>query len=316
MEVELKFRLTAETQRAALAYLADMELPKPVVRRLASHYYDFPDLSLAGAGLRLRVRKSGRHHEQTLKAPGAGSAAAQRSEWTWPLASSRPDIARLDGTPAAKIFAQKRDAEIELLFVTDIRRTAYRLNLEGGTVAELAIDHGEIRANGHSETMRELEIELKSGHVGPLYRFASALNEASPLDIAPDSKADRGYRLFTGKPPVASKTGDVTLAPHIDTAHGLRRIVGSGLGQLVAKLPFCSVGDPEPLHQARIAIRRIRSALALFEPCLEPEATARFEDTLRHFGRILGGGRDQDVFVKEIKSAFPKPAATAPGFSC
>ncbi len=301
MEVELKFRLTAETQRAVLAYLADMKLPKPATRRLISHYYDFPDRSLRGAGFSLRIRKTGRRHEQTLKAAGTGGAAAQRSEWTWRLASGPPDIARLAWTPAAGIFAQKTDNGIEQIFVTDIKRTAYRLTLEGGTVAELAIDNGAVRANGHSESLRELEIELNAGPVGPLYRFAAALHEACPLNIAVGSKADRGYRLLTGKPPAAAKTDGVRLAAHVDVAHGLRRIVGSGLGQLAANLPLCSVGDPEPLHQARIAIRRIRSALALFKPCLEPGATERFEDTLRRFGRVLGAGRDHDVFAKDIR---------------
>lgn len=306
MEVELKFRLTAEMQSALEAHLADMKLPKPATRRLVSRYYDFPDQSLRHAGLSLRVRKAGRRYEQTLKETGAGGAAAQRPEWTWPLTSGRPDPARLAGTPAAKIFAEKPDAGIEPIFVTDIRRTAYRLTFEGGTVAELAIDNGEVRAGGHSQSLRELEIELKAGQIEPLYRFAAALHAACPLDLASDSKADRGYRLFTGKPPAATKVEDIRLAGHVDVAHGMRRIVGSGLDQLTANLPLCSVGDPVPLHQARVAIRRIRSALTLFGPCLEPEATERFEDTLRRFGRILGAGRDHDVFAQDIKQSASK----------
>ena len=63
---------------------------------------------------------------------------------------------------------------------------------------------------------------------------------------------------------------------------------------------FCSTDNAEPLHQARVAVRRIRSALAWFEPYLDPVAAARFEDTLRRFGRILGEARDRDVFIDEL----------------
>jgi CHAD domain-containing protein len=69
---------------------------------------------------------------------------------------------------------------------------------------------------------------------------------------------------------------------------------------LTANLPFCSLDDPEPLHQARVAVRRIRSAFTWFEPYLEPEAGSRFEATLKRFGQILGEARDRDVFIKEV----------------
>jgi CHAD domain-containing protein len=54
------------------------------------------------------------------------------------------------------------------------------------------------------------------------------------------------------------------------------------------------------LHQARVAVRRIRSALTLFDPYLEPEAAGRFEAVLKRFGQILGEARDRDVFIKEL----------------
>ncbi len=109
----------------------------------------------------------------------------------------------------------------------------------------------------------------------------------------------RGYRLAAGEKPKAHKAEEIELPRDVPVVEGFRRIIGSGLGQFIANLPLCSTDDPEPLHQARIAIRRMRSALVLFEPYLEPEATARFEATLKQFGRILGEARDRDVFIKD-----------------
>ena len=50
----------------------------------------------------------------------------------------------------------------------------------------------------------------------------------------------------------------------------------------------------------RIAIRRLRAALTLFHPLLEPHAAALFEDELRRLGRIFGEARDWDVFCLQI----------------
>ena len=78
-----------------------------------------------------------------------------------------------------------------------------------------------------------------------------------------------------------------------------REIVAAGLGHLVANQPAAAAGDPEGVHQMRVAIRRLRTALVLFETHLEPHATARFEAELKRLGQVLGEARDWDVFCLE-----------------
>jgi CHAD domain-containing protein len=60
----------------------------------------------------------------------------------------------------------------------------------------------------------------------------------------------------------------------------------------------------------RVAIRRLRTALVLFETHLEPHATERFEAELKRLGRVLGEARDWDVFCLET---LPKALDDAPG---
>lgn len=66
--------------------------------------------------------------------------------------------------------------------------------------------------------------------------------------------------------------------------------------------------DPEGIHQMRVAIRRLRSALGLFggpfRAALHP-----LEDDLRWLARVLGAARDLDVFDDEVF----RPAADAHG---
>lgn len=58
--------------------------------------------------------------------------------------------------------------------------------------------------------------------------------------------------------------------------------------------------DPEGPHQLRIALRRTRVALKLFEPVMRRKANARLIEGARGLGRIVGELRDADVMIDEV----------------
>ncbi len=299
METELKFKLPAGAHERVRRLLDSLQ--KEVVPGGESHevttYFDTPELALLNAGFTLRVRRSGNSYTQTLKGATGSGVAVARFEKEWKLRSARPDIHRLAGTQAAAAIAA--DDRLEPVFTTDIRRATYRVVLEGAE-AELALDEGEIRSGSDSQPVHELEIELKTGRPASLYRFATSLHAEIGLEITVDSKAARGYRLRTGRRAEAREEEDIHLPPHATMEDGLSAVIGNGLDQLLGNLPALGQPhDPEPVHQMRVAVRRLRTALALFEPFLESESTQRFEDGLRRFGRVLGAGRDWDVFVTQ-----------------
>lgn len=67
-------------------------------------------------------------------------------------------------------------------------------------------------------------------------------------------------------------------------------------------------GDAEGIHQTRVAIRRLRSALRLFEPHLEPHAVSLFQHELQRLGRAIGEARDWDVLcVETLPESFGDP---------
>ncbi|HEX4505412.1 MAG TPA: CHAD domain-containing protein [Alphaproteobacteria bacterium] len=303
MEIELKFALSPQRQRNLEKLLGKLArtMSGPVRRHLITQYFDFADRALLAAGFSLRVRQSDGEYVQTLKSlAGEGGAALARFEREWTLMRNRLDVTRLAGTPISRLMAARREAPIRLAFTTDVTRVTYMLALEDDAIVEVAVDNGHVRSGENAQAIHEVEFELKAGSPAALYRFAAAFHEARPLAISADSKAMRGYRLAAGRGFEAGKAKDLVLPRNVTVAEGFRRILGNGIAQFVTNLPFCSTDDPEPLHQARVAVRRIRSALTWFGPYLEPEAAARFEDTLKRFGRILGEARDRDVFVREL----------------
>lgn len=75
-----------------------------------------------------------------------------------------------------------------------------------------------------------------------------------------------------------------------------------------------AAGDMEAIHQARVALRRLRSVLKMFHPLLDPPARDGFDEALRDLGRSLGAARDWDVFVEETLPAIgrERPYASDP----
>ena len=58
-------------------------------------------------------------------------------------------------------------------------------------------------------------------------------------------------------------------------------------------------GDPEYLHQMRVALRRLRSVFSTFAPLLPAAVTTRPVAETRWLAGILGPARDWDVFATE-----------------
>jgi inorganic triphosphatase YgiF len=305
MEIELKFRLLDHDRsrlEEVLTARGDVSAPEPT-RHEVTRYFDTGDLALFRAGYSLRVRHTQGRNLQTLKSlESAAGTMNARVEREWKVRSAaKPDLKRLTRIP--DIAALALDG-VKPIFATNIHRTPYLVDLPG-SLAELVIDTGEVVAEASAVPVSEIEIELKDGSAATLYAFAAALHSAMPLRITAESKAGRGYRLVRGKKAAIRKASDLDLSPDTTMADGFAAIAGECLGHLIGNIAGLEAGKAEALHQMRVAIRRLRSALVLFAPHLEPNATRLFGDTLRAFGQALGPGRDWDVFLDETL-----PAAT------
>lgn len=73
--------------------------------------------------------------------------------------------------------------------------------------------------------------------------------------------------------------------------------------ELTARLPSTDEPpDAEAIHQMRIAARRLRVALKMFEPMLPIDAAHDLDGELRWFARSLGGLRDLDVQAENFRT--------------
>ena len=58
----------------------------------------------------------------------------------------------------------------------------------------------------------------------------------------------------------------------------------------------------EPVHQARVASRRLRAALRMFTDCFDPKKAGRWQKRIRRLTSELGAARDRDVQIEYVES--------------
>ncbi|MBV8402179.1 MAG: CYTH and CHAD domain-containing protein [Acetobacteraceae bacterium] len=297
LEVELKLHLPPGG-RIRVEQLPSFCEVEPEHRHEVTTYYDTPGLDLRRQGAALRVRRRDDSRVQTLKTEDKRRrVAASRGEWEWEISTDQPDLALLADTPL-RDFVQKLGGQLQPVFTTDIHRIARTLRPDDGLVVEAALDEGIVIAGNRSERVSELELELKDGaRLGALYRFALELHSAVALTITGESKAERGYRLRTGQPAPSHKAPKLDLPDDIRANEGFGSMVGATLSHLLANTAATEAGDPEGVHQIRVALRRLRSVLMLFKRDLEPHTATLFGEELKRLGQTFGEARDWDVFT-------------------
>jgi len=268
--------------------------------RLISTYYDTPDLALKHQGLSLRVREQEGRFIQTVKTENPGGDLLTRGEWEDELTESSPDP---NAVHSGGHLPTGIAADLQPLFATDVTRTMLAIEPAPATRIEAAIDHGEIRtAGGGSEPISEIELELKKGDTAALYDVALQLLDVASLRIEPRSKSERGYRLGDRAEagPSVVHAEPVVLDPTMTVGAALQEIGRACLAHLLHNEPAALARDPEGVHQIRVAVRRIDSAIAAFKKLL-PAADRRWvSDELSWFVDILGRARNLDVFATEL----------------
>ena len=277
---------------------------KPVTRQLLSVYYDTPDMALRSRGLTLRVRRIGPVHFQTVKSEDmSGSAASNRLEVEALLHDAEPDPALIADEALRRLVTKcARRSGLRPVYETDIRRTIRQLATSEGDRIELAFDTGVIRADGREEPVSELEFELKSGRTAALYRLAGSLAESYELRLGMISKAARGYALATGESGIAPvKSVTPELDPSMTVEDACCAVLRNCLAQITANEPaVVTARDPEGVHQMRVGLRRLRSAVVSFaQTGIGPWLTPLGEEA-RKFAARLGRARDLDVYVDEM----------------
>lgn len=308
MQPEIELKLDLEPDQAA-AFLAWPGVPpEPAVATLHATYFDTPDRALVARGVSLRIRRSGRRRIQTVKASGKGGAGLfARDEWERPVRGNAPVLD--DRNPVAGLLGGAV-AMIVPVFTVEVERRTWMVPQDDAMI-ELVLDTGLIRADGREEAICEIELELKAGDPSALFTLARRIDADVPVRPGVLTKSDRGYRLRDALPG-AFKAEPVALDPAISIADAFAHVMAACLRQYrLNEALLLGRYHPDALHQARVAVRRMRSALTLFRPVLAKADVARFQSELRWLAHALGEARDIDVLMTQRPQPDPQHARLA-----
>lgn len=305
LEIELKLAGTVSALETLWAS-AIAPRTRTTTRRLISTYFDTPDLRLRRRGFTLRVRHDGRDFVQTVKA-GRGElrSVTRRREWSTPVDGPVPDLMRLAEPEVLERIGLVVAGELQPLFTTEVTRRTKRYRLDqddrGKARIEAALDTGEIRCGGKSEAVCELELELLEGSAVALQKEAARLLEGAPLEYQPLTKAERGFALAFGERPTGRKADPPKLNPGDSVEDGLERVLASCVDHWLANHAAVLDGsDTEGVHQMRVAMRRLRSALTVFKSALPADDREWLQREAKSLIAGLGSARDWDVFIDDL----------------
>jgi len=270
----------------------------PLPRRsLTSTYYDTADLRLARWGLTVRYR-TGDNTGWMVKLPeGDGGPALVRRELYFEGSPGEIPAELLDLLRA--YLRHDKVSEVARLRTT---RSGVQLHSAEGESEVEVVDDRVVVYDGRtiSGRFRQLEVEATDE------RGVDVMNAVAERLLAAGAQRDEvGPKLVHALGPRAAGSPEVPhvrLHPGSQAGDAVRASLAAGVTRLLRHDTGVRVGDdPEDVHQARVATRRLRSDLRTFRTLLDQERAGPLRDELKWAADLLGAARDADVLLERLR---------------
>jgi CHAD domain-containing protein len=312
--------------------------PEPT-EEITDAYYDTEDWRFYRAGYALRVRKSGGGVESTMKslAPAEGNLRRRR-EISEPLKDEKPaTLRKTPGPVGERARALLGDRELRRMFSIRTRRQKFALLLKeapdgedrdgGGAngadddarIGEVLLDASEIPLGNHEEPtrLRRIEVEAGVGTTAPppdLQGFVDEMQFALDLNPTSVSKYEAGLYAAGLTPDGSTDLGPTGVDRSMSVGEVAFAVLRRQFAEMQVHEPGTRLGeDPEELHDARVATRRMRAAIKVFEGVL-PERAKWLREELRWVANAMGEVRDLDVQMGRIQAWKEKADEERSGF--
>jgi inorganic triphosphatase YgiF len=304
-ERELKLDFAGSDLPALRRRLAALSGGRRRPSLLTATYFDTAEGDLAKAGLTLRIRRQGRSFKQTIKRGEGAFGLFDRLEIERPAPGGAPKLTvgerqTLQGFLDAPL---SEDRPLVPVFVTSVKRAVFQI-ARGASQIEVALDDAAVEAGGRRAEFHELELELRAGEERDLFSLARELMTVLPLRVGVLAKSARGQELAKGKAPRTSfKAKGPAVLPGMTVEQAFLAIVADCVAQFRQNENLILEAPGEPaVHQARVALRRLRSAFTLFKPIIADARAPSLAEGLKWLAGELGAARDLDVLIEaEIK---------------
>ena len=261
-------------------------------------YYDTPKTRLKKHGFTLRVRSSGGRFVQTIKSITGSIGLLCREEIECAVTSLKPDLDSLLHHPIHALVRNSEADNLREVIRTEVDRTSWQVDRRDHRM-QVDLDHGTITAGGRCAEFAELEFELRDGPPASLIVAARRLSEAVPVRLGVLTKAERGSLIAEDSFGKIHKAAPIHVHPDMSVADAFEVIIHACLKHYRLNEPLV-IRDlkARALHQARVAMRRLRSAFTLFRPAVDDVEFQHLRHELRWFTSQLGDARNLDVYLE------------------
>lgn len=276
-------------------------------------YLDTPSAELVTLGLsaRVRAKKDGRQVD-VKPVPIESGLVMRRSEFTAPV-SKKGEPGRTLRKLLAKMLGVALDDKAGPVLTLHTDRVLHTVEVDGSRV-EVCVD--TVRVLGASDkeagSFLEVEAELVEGGEGALHILADAFSSFD-LSASGRSKYVRAREMLE-LPAYDWSASAPAFEPSTDMAEAARAVCRQQLQLMQNYEPGTRIGlDTEHLHKMRVATRRLRTAMRVFEAAFVDADRKFLGRGFRWLGRRLGAIRDLDVAMLALptwRSRFgPEPEA-------
>jgi triphosphatase len=229
--------------------------------------------------------------------------SVDRDEWEAEISQKTPSVQTIRKTPARKFI--KSNSNLRPVFSLSIDRRTWALSHDGSTV-EIALDTGTLEAGGQSQPVHEVELELKAGTPEFLYEVAERMTSSIDAPLCFISKGSYGYRLANGHAAEPEHSLDLRFDDDPSIESAFQKIADACLRQFSINEECLRIGiEPEAIHQARVAIRRLRAAFSMFKDIVVGDDAYQVRKGLKWISDLLGKARDLDGRLMVIKLEHP-----------
>ena len=279
---------------ARLPDFARLRHGRPRASAVRVVWHDGAELPLFEAGFALAERRVGARVRWTLERTAHPPGAAP--ETLAEAATLSALVAALAGTP---------ELPEPLLPVAAFEGTRRVFPLGAASGAErLELVEGNLRA-----VVREYPVCRVAIEPGGPGAFALARMLAAPLRLEATRTSLAAEAIELARPGVRGRHLDATLPPGLPVGEAFARIVAALSRDLLGQAPAAVTGTrTEPVHRMRVALRRLRSAMSLFQKAVGSPELDLLRTELKEVARVLGPARDWDVFLagtgKAVSEAF------------
>lgn len=304
MEIELKFQLPESKKKSVLQALSKQKAQKI---QLQAKYYDTAERLLAKNYVAIRLRQEGEHWVQTFKAASKNHLQRIEEDIFLGKCAQEPELDlslykynQTVQTVLREVLGEA-PAELELQFQTNVQRTFHVFEFEGSHI-EVCLDDGEIRTPTDHAQICEVEFELKQGSAADLIQFAKTWVDQYQLWLDVRSKAERGNLLAQGKVvSAATKAKSLNLDKDVSAEQAIKQIIENTLNHILPNAAAIAdgVAEADHIHQARVGLRRLRSALKHFSNW-SAQIDPTWESQLAEIFRALGQSRDNDAIQDSV----------------